>query len=106
MRRELSAGAGGLSPQLLPHHAGAFRTAGGEKGPVIPQAAVQAVGDRQVVFLPVKGEEGKYVQRVVQLGHLVGDSYAVLSGLRPGDWVVTEGSFFLRAESARIASSN
>ena len=84
----------------------AFRTANGEKVTVIPQAAVQAVGDRQVVFLPVKGEEGKYVQRVVQLGHLVGDSYAVLSGLRPGDTVVTEGSFFLRAESARMASSN
>lgn len=83
-----------------------FATPGGEKIPVVPQAAVQAVGDRQVVFIPVKGEEGKFIERVVRLGHMVGDSYIILSGLKPGDLVVTEGSFFLRAESARLTPSS
>jgi hypothetical protein len=35
----------------------------------------------------------------VKLGTLVGESYPVLQGLQRGEVVVTEGSFFLRAES-------
>ena len=31
---------------------------------VVPRAAVQAIGNRHVVYVPVKGEEGKFVQRV------------------------------------------
>ena len=80
----------------------AFATRTGERRLVVPRAAVQTLGDRQVVFLPVKDEEGKFLQRTVRLGEPVGDAgYAVLSGLHPGDVVVTEGSFFLRAESLR-----
>jgi multidrug efflux pump subunit AcrA (membrane-fusion protein) len=51
------------------------------------------------------GEEGKFVQRQVRLGPPMGDSYTVLSGLRAGDMVVTEGSFFLRAEALRNTPS-
>ena len=65
----------------------------------MPRAAVQAIGDRHVVYIPVKDEEGKFVQRVVRLGAPVGEAYTVLSGVKPGETVVTEGSFFLRAES-------
>jgi hypothetical protein len=68
----------------------------------VPRAAVQAKGDRQVVFIPVKDEEGKFLQRTVKLGEPIGESgYAVLAGLSRRDRVVTEGSFFLRAESLR-----
>lgn len=59
------------------------------------------LGDRQIVYLPAKDDEGLFVQRTVQLGAPVGDGYAVRSWLRPGDVVVTEGSFFLRAEAVR-----
>lgn len=72
---------------------------------VVPRAAVQAIGDRHVVYIPVKGEEGKFVQRVVRLGAPVGEAYTVLSGIKPGETVVTEGSFFLRAESLKNAPS-
>jgi len=72
---------------------------------LVPKAAVQAVGDRQVVFVPAKNEDAKFIQRTVRLGPLVGEHYVVLSGLSPGDVVVTEGSFLLRAESARNAPS-
>ena len=44
---------------------------------------------------------GKFLQRVVRLGRPVGDSYTILSGLKPGEVAVTEGNFFLRAESLR-----
>lgn len=79
-----------------------FITRTGERRLVVPRSAVQTLGDRQVVFIPVKDEEGKFIQRTVRLGEPVGDAgHAVLGGLTPGNVVVTEGSFFLRAESLR-----
>jgi cobalt-zinc-cadmium efflux system membrane fusion protein len=68
---------------------------------VVPDAAVQTLGDRHVVYLPVKDEEGRFVQRVVTLGSPIAGGYVVLSGLQTGEVVVTEGSFFLRAEAVR-----
>ena len=70
-----------------------------------PDFFTQSIGERSVVYLPVKDEGGKFVQRQVRLGQLMGDSYTVLAGLRPGEVVVTEGSFFLRAESLRNSPS-
>ena len=84
----------------------AFRTQAGDRVVLVPMAAVQALGDRQVVFVAAKDEEGKFIQRTVRLGPSVAESYAVVSGLRPGDTVVTEGSFLLRAESARNSPSS
>ena len=62
---------------------------------------VQLLGERMVVYLPVKDEEGKFIQRQILVGQPIGDRYTVLGGLEAGDVVVTEGSFFLRAESLR-----
>jgi cobalt-zinc-cadmium efflux system membrane fusion protein len=78
-------------------------TAPGASAVVVPRSAVQAIGDRQVVFIPAKGEDGKFIQRQVRLGSPMGDNYTVLSGLKPGEIIVTEGSFFLRAEALRNA---
>lgn len=83
----------------------AFTTRGGGRTVVVPRAAVQALGDRHVVYLPAKDDEGRFVQRSVKLGPPTGDGYAVFSGLQPGEVVVTEGSFFLRAEAVRNAPS-
>ena len=82
-----------------------FTTRGKERAVVVPRAAVQAIGERAVVYLPVKDDEGKFIQREIRVGPPIGDNYTVLSGLRPGDVVVTEGSFFLRAESLRNSPS-
>jgi RND family efflux transporter MFP subunit len=78
-------------------------TTPGASAVVVPRSAVQAIGDRQVVFVPAGKEDGKFFQRQVRLGSLVADNYTVLSGLKPGETVVTEGSFFLRAEVLRNA---
>jgi RND family efflux transporter MFP subunit len=78
-------------------------TAPGASAVVVPRSAVQAIGDWQIVFVPAKGEDGKFIQRQVRLGSPMGDNYIVLSGLKPGETVVTEGSFFLRAETLRNA---
>jgi hypothetical protein len=67
-------------------------TAPGASGPVVPEAAVQSIGERQSVFLPVKNNEGSFVLPAAD-GH-----YSVLEGLRLQEEVVTEGSFILKAE--------
>jgi cobalt-zinc-cadmium efflux system membrane fusion protein len=82
-----------------------FTTRTGERTVVVPRAAVQALGDRHVVYVPAKDDEGKFIQRSVKLGPPTADGYAVLSGLQPGEVVVTEGSFFLRAEAVRNSPS-
>jgi membrane fusion protein, heavy metal efflux system len=79
-----------------------FTTAGGH-ALVVPRSAIQAIGDRQVVFVPAENEDGKFLQRQVRLGPPIGEHYRVLSGLKLGESVVTEGSFFLRAEVLRNA---
>jgi cobalt-zinc-cadmium efflux system membrane fusion protein len=84
----------------------AFMTPGSERTVVVPRAAVQTIGERQVVFVPAPDEEGKFVSRPVQLGPLRGDRVTIRSGVQPGEVVVTEGSFFLRAEMLRNAPSS
>jgi membrane fusion protein, heavy metal efflux system len=84
----------------------AFSTPGGEREVAVPRVAVQTIGGRQVVFVAVPDQEGTFVQRTVKLGRLAGESYTVLRGLQRGEVVVTEGSFFLRAESLRNAPAS
>src|SRR5262249_25579174 len=59
----------------------------------IPESSVQSIGDRQFVFLPLKGRNGSFAVRPVQLGPPADGWYPVIQGLKPGDEVVTEGSF-------------
>jgi RND family efflux transporter MFP subunit len=83
-----------------------MRLSVGGGGPVtlVPRSAVQPLGEASLVYLPVAEGEGRFVERLVTLGSAVGDAVQVLKGLKPGDRVVTEGSFFLRAEAARLRS--
>lgn len=69
---------------------------------VVPRTAVQNVGDRAVVYLANTKEPGKFTEREVRLGEASGQQVHVESGLEPGDVVVTEGSFFIRAERERL----
>ena len=81
-----------------------FETASAQRVTVVPRSAVQSIGERMVVYVPAEGEEGKFLERTVKLGPPAGDAVQVLEGLKPGEKVVTEGSFFLRAEAARSRS--
>jgi membrane fusion protein, heavy metal efflux system len=69
---------------------------------VIPRGAVQTVGDRQVVYLVNSKEPGRFTEREVLLGQPDSERVEVLSGVEPGDVIVTEGSFFVRAERERL----
>jgi RND family efflux transporter MFP subunit len=83
-----------------------FTTPGRERIVVVPRAAVQTIGERQVVFVPSPDEEGKFLPRTVQVGPLRGDRVTIQGGVQPGEVVVTEGSFFLRAEMLRNAPAS
>lgn len=71
----------------------------GEKVVAVPATALQRMDDQWIVFLP-KGE-GRFEVRPVERGRDLGDEVAVLSGLQPGERVVVEGSFVLRAEAEK-----
>jgi hypothetical protein len=74
----------------------------GASVPVLPRSAVQNVGNRTVVYLANPKEPGKFTEREVRLGDTSGEQVAVTAGVQPGDIVVTEGSFFVRAERERL----
>jgi cobalt-zinc-cadmium efflux system membrane fusion protein len=74
----------------------------GASTPVVPKSAIQTVGDRTVVYLADGKQPARFIEREVRLGEPTGDAIHVLSGLQPGDIVVTKGSFALRAERDRL----
>ena len=77
----------------------------GAAGPsvaVIPRSAVQNIADRTVVYLQDPKEPGRFIEREVRLGETSGEQVEVTSGVQPGDLIVTEGSFFVRAERERL----
>ena len=80
-----------------------FQTAGTASGAagsemVVPDEAIQRIGDRSVVFLPKEDEPGHFEVRDVELGGAVEGYRRVVSGLVPGDKVVTKGSFVLKTQ--------
>ena len=89
---------GQLKPGMF---ATAWVTTGGEGERVVavPTAALQRMDDQWVVFLP-RGE-GRFEVRPVERGRDLGNEVAVLSGLKPGERVVVEGAFILRAEAEK-----
>lgn len=76
--------------------AGAARTA-----VVVPPTAVQAQGKEAVVF--VADGNGRFEQRRIEIAGRTADAVEVAAGLKPGEQVVTSGSFALLSEVAKSA---
>ena len=68
----------------------------------IPTSSVQSIGDHHVVYLPVPHEASAFTEHEVRLGRSSGGQVEVVSGLKTGDSVVSNGSFFVRAEIERL----
>lgn len=64
---------------------------------VVPQEAVLDSGTAQQVF--VVHDDGAFEPRKVTLGPVIDGNVAVLSGLKPGEVVVTSGNFLIDSES-------
>jgi cobalt-zinc-cadmium efflux system membrane fusion protein len=67
----------------------------------VSQAALQTLEGRSTVFVQV--EPGVFARRHVEVGHSFEGFTEVLSGVKPGDVVVTEGSFVLKSEFAKAS---
>lgn len=69
-----------------------------EEGTIIPSEAVIRSGERNVVF--VSRDDGKFSPRDITLGLSLDDRrIQVLTGLAPGETIVTSGQFMLDSES-------
>lgn len=77
-----------------------FSSAAGARRTVVPRAAVQSIGGRSVVYVATD-DEGRFLERSVELGALSGETVEVISGVKVGERVATKGSFYLRAEAGR-----
>jgi RND family efflux transporter MFP subunit len=70
---------------------------GTRNGPVVPVLAVQRISGEYFLFVAVKDGKGTIArQRAVKLGEIVGNDYAVLEGVQPGDHVIVSGTQFLQ----------
>jgi cobalt-zinc-cadmium efflux system membrane fusion protein len=65
----------------------------------IPEEAVQTDGNKKVVFID-KGNGG-FEKREVSLGRQIDSFYRVLDGIKPGEKIVTKGSFLLKSEAQK-----
>jgi cobalt-zinc-cadmium efflux system membrane fusion protein len=65
----------------------------------VPQTALQTLGGRTNVF--VQTGSGRFVRRPVETGHTFEGFTEILSGVKRGEFVVTEGSFVLKSEFAK-----
>jgi len=72
----------------------------------VPETALQTVGGSTVVFMPVPGEEGAFVQRAVRVGRAVGGLVPVLSGLAEGDAYASSGTFLFKAELGKATAEH
>jgi len=63
---------------------------------VLPQEAVQIIGEKRVVF--IKTEEGKFIMRDVKVKDQTKNEIAIYEGLNEGEYVVVEGGFLLKSE--------
>jgi cobalt-zinc-cadmium efflux system membrane fusion protein len=63
---------------------------------VVPESAIQRIGEQTVAFVP--SGESEYHMRVLKVGEKSNGWIEVLEGVRPGEQVVTEGSFVLKSE--------
>jgi len=68
----------------------------------IPADSVIHSGTKSIVFVTLG--EGKFQPRVVTLGDADAERVEILSGLEPGDGVVTRANFLVDSESRLRAS--
>jgi multidrug efflux pump subunit AcrA (membrane-fusion protein) len=64
---------------------------------VVPEAAIQRIGERTVVFIAEENEPGHFKVRDVEIGGERDGLRRVLNGLKADERVVTKGSFTLKA---------
>lgn len=71
---------------------------------VVPLAALQTLEGRQVVF--VREGQDRYLARAVELGQRDAAQVAVISGMKPGEQVVVEQSYVVKADIGKAGAGH
>ncbi|MDC6350173.1 efflux RND transporter periplasmic adaptor subunit [Zeaxanthinibacter sp. PT1] len=71
----------------------------------VPASAVMWTGERSVVYVQTEAGQPVFEMREVRLGSRIGDQYMVTEGLKPGEYVVTNGTFTVDA-AAQLQSKS
>jgi RND family efflux transporter MFP subunit len=72
-------------------------TWGTREGQVVPVLAVQRINGQFFAFAAVNEDKGTVArQKLLKLGDIVGNDYAVLEGVNPGDHLIISGLQFLQ----------
>jgi multidrug efflux pump subunit AcrA (membrane-fusion protein) len=67
--------------------------------------AVQRINGQFFAFVAENGDKGEVArQRMLRVGEMVGNNFAVLEGIKPGERVIISGTQFL-ADGAPISES-
>ena len=64
----------------------------------VPEAAIQRIGNRTIVFVADEKEPGHFKVREVELGGESAGYRVVTGGLKAGERVVTKGGFTLKSQ--------
>lgn len=70
--------------------------------PYLPDSAIQKYGKEHFAFVELA--DGSFQKRVLELSDRIGDGYLLSSGVKIGETVVTQGSFFLKSELLKSES--
>lgn len=77
-------------------YAEVFTNTGDESVLIVPEQAIQTVESQKVVFIPM--HEGEFEVVPIQTGRRGLGVVEIVSGLNPGDEIVSGGAFFLKSE--------
>jgi multidrug efflux pump subunit AcrA (membrane-fusion protein) len=83
-----------LRPEMLA--AAEFATGAGIPSVLVPQEAIQQVNGQDVVFVRMAADRFKV--QTVQTGENMRGKVRILQGLKPGEQVITHGSFIAKSQ--------
>jgi Cu(I)/Ag(I) efflux system membrane fusion protein len=64
---------------------------------MVPSSAILWTGKRSLVYVKTKADQPVFEMRTIQIGKKIGDSYEVVSGLKSGEEIVSNGTFTVDA---------
>jgi multidrug efflux pump subunit AcrA (membrane-fusion protein) len=83
-----------LRPEMLA--SAEFATGTGLPAVLVPQKAIQQVNGQDVVFVRMTAD--RFRVQAVQTGENVRNNIRILQGLKPGEQVITDGSFIAKSQ--------
>jgi cobalt-zinc-cadmium efflux system membrane fusion protein len=91
-----------LRPEMLA--SAEFSTGAGTPAVLVPQEAIQQVNGQDVVFVRVAADRFKV--QTVQTGENMRGNVRILQGLKPGEQVITRGSFIAKSQLLKSSIGN